>query len=159
MQLAAECNFLLSSVRSFVLHVHSLGCKKISVIADDMGHTVPRFSSDAKSRFCYLLLPGGFIKKSSERKNQPRPGSIIFLGKSQESSQNPLLAPSSCIITSYMRRLLEIIYISSGDRRQLHKKIDFPLTFFHVNSSSVKRAFQFSHSVGKLAKRGLIWVK
>ena len=43
----------------------------MSVIADDMGHTVPRFSSDAKSRFCYLLLPGGFIKKSSERKNQP----------------------------------------------------------------------------------------
>ena len=85
---------------------------------------------------------GGFIKKSYERKNQPSQGSIIFLGKSQESSQNPLLTPlASCIITSYMRRLLEIIYISSGDRRQLHKKIDFPLTFFHVNSSSVKRAF------------------
>ena len=93
------------------------------------------------SAIFFSSASGGFIKKSSERKNQPRPGSIIFLGKSQESSQNPLLAPSSCIITSYMRRLLEIIYISSGDRRQLHKKIDFPLTFFHVNSSSVKRAF------------------
>ena len=91
------------------------------------------------SAIFFSSASGGFIKKSSERKNQLSPGSIIFLGKSQESSQNPLLA--SCIITSYMRRLLEIIYISSGDRRQLHKKIDFPLTFFHVNSSSVKRAF------------------
>ena len=45
-----------SVIFSSTLLVHSKGCKKISVIADDMGHTVPRFSSDAKSRFFYLLL-------------------------------------------------------------------------------------------------------